>query len=596
MRAGRSGVRRRAPELIVSTGEFLFSPLGRGSRRVRCFYTFEPAKTPGAETSAQAAVLGPGFVCWSTFCSLYASSRGATTAASGGGCVGRSVADGCATRWSAPRVRIGTLEMCGSGDALVEARVGNAIRRSGALCAALQAKIGEGPGLDRVRSETGRGTIPARTRRRQDTARFNHCCRCRRPMRSISEPVTFRLQGETPGDDRTVPIPPAGSAKRRGPDNFRLDWVDYAKGIGITLVVYGHLLRSAYHSSLKVPSHFFMLSDSIVYSFHMPLFFFLSGLFVENSLARRGTKKYLKDKLGAIAYPYLIWSLLQISVELLFPNHIQRSVGISNIFEIPYRPWEQFWFLYALFLMYMSYAVLSKAGRYSAIAISIAAVGLFFDPIRTHVFALDGFSEHFIFFSGGVLLSRFLINGEKPNPSIWMGVLLSLAFSVAAVFVFRWQIGLQHLPGGSHPFYFFVLAALGTASVIYISQYLATRNTLAFLKILGVNSLQIYVVHMFAVVGVRVVLLKLFKVDDLAVHIAMGMAFALVTPIILVKVSERMKLPYLFAIATSRTSAVQSPHSGPRLLDAAGALRPAQVKEGVDQWGPQAKGPDSIAS
>ena len=63
--------------------------------------------------------------------------------------------------------------------------------------------------------------------------------------------------------------------------NARKDWVDYAKGIGIILVVYGHLLSSGYHAGLSIPKHFFELSDSIVYTFHMPLFFLLSGLFVE---------------------------------------------------------------------------------------------------------------------------------------------------------------------------------------------------------------------------------------------------------------------------------------------------------------------------
>ena len=69
----------------------------------------------------------------------------------------------------------------------------------------------------------------------------------------------------------------------------RIDWVDYAKGIGILLVVYGHLLSSVFHKGIQIPKHFFELSDSIVYSFHMPMFFFLSGLLVE---------KYLIDLTG----------------------------------------------------------------------------------------------------------------------------------------------------------------------------------------------------------------------------------------------------------------------------------------------------------
>ena len=45
----------------------------------------------------------------------------------------------------------------------------------------------------------------------------------------------------------------------------RLEWIDLAKGIGIILMVIGHMpsIPSAVHNW--------------IFSFHMPLFFFLSG-------------------------------------------------------------------------------------------------------------------------------------------------------------------------------------------------------------------------------------------------------------------------------------------------------------------------------
>ena len=91
----------------------------------------------------------------------------------------------------------------------------------------------------------------------------------------------------------------------------RIEWVSYVKGFGIILVVYGHLLSSAYHAHLDISENFFVLCDSIVYSFHMPLFFFLAGIFVEQSFERRGRKAFLLSKARRIAYPYLVWSFLQ---------------------------------------------------------------------------------------------------------------------------------------------------------------------------------------------------------------------------------------------------------------------------------------------
>ena len=45
----------------------------------------------------------------------------------------------------------------------------------------------------------------------------------------------------------------------------RIDWIDSAKGIGIILMLLGHVSA--------MPKYFIIL----IFSFHMPLFFFLSG-------------------------------------------------------------------------------------------------------------------------------------------------------------------------------------------------------------------------------------------------------------------------------------------------------------------------------
>ena len=49
----------------------------------------------------------------------------------------------------------------------------------------------------------------------------------------------------------------------------RVEYVDIAKGIGITLVVMGH-------NDFALISPF---AHKLIYSFHMPMFFFMSGLF-----------------------------------------------------------------------------------------------------------------------------------------------------------------------------------------------------------------------------------------------------------------------------------------------------------------------------
>ena len=96
----------------------------------------------------------------------------------------------------------------------------------------------------------------------------------------------------------------------------RYQWVDYAKGIGIILVVYGHCIRGIVKAGLVEDDSVFTLLDSMIYSFHMPLFFFLSGLFFEGSLQRNGSERFVFSKLDTLIYPYVLWSFLQGGIEV----------------------------------------------------------------------------------------------------------------------------------------------------------------------------------------------------------------------------------------------------------------------------------------
>ncbi len=154
----------------------------------------------------------------------------------------------------------------------------------------------------------------------------------------------------------------------------RLDWVDAAKGIGITLVVFGHVIGGLINSTLSIDGLLFPQIFLTLYVFHMPLFFFLSGLFVAGRI-ERGPLGFLTTMVRSILYPYFLWSIVQYSAIFAAGQMVNApATGYwSTILALPWQPVSQFWFLQSLFLMHLlSLVLLSRIGPTALLLVALA--------------------------------------------------------------------------------------------------------------------------------------------------------------------------------------------------------------------------------
>ncbi len=120
----------------------------------------------------------------------------------------------------------------------------------------------------------------------------------------------------------------------------RIAYIDIARGIGILLVVLGH-------SDLALVSPYL---HQIIYSFHIPLFFFLSGIFFDPGIA---PGLFLKKRFRAILQPYLFVIFLIFLASVSFTNMgISTALGRftkSMYASTEYIWWIPLWFLPCLF-------------------------------------------------------------------------------------------------------------------------------------------------------------------------------------------------------------------------------------------------------
>jgi fucose 4-O-acetylase-like acetyltransferase len=77
----------------------------------------------------------------------------------------------------------------------------------------------------------------------------------------------------------------------------REKWSDIARGIGILLVILGH-----------IPSMYPHIIREVIYSFHMPLFFILSGYWFSDK--RKKTSEFIIYKFKKILVPYFLFNFL----------------------------------------------------------------------------------------------------------------------------------------------------------------------------------------------------------------------------------------------------------------------------------------------
>jgi fucose 4-O-acetylase-like acetyltransferase len=116
--------------------------------------------------------------------------------------------------------------------------------------------------------------------------------------------------------------------------------IDFLKGFAIFLVVLGHVVQSLY-STPRFPQG---VVSHIIYSFHMPLFFFLSG-YLAYKKSYLPLNKLLGKKILQLILPYVVWLFLTITFST------KADLALYTLDHAGY------WFLLVLFEIFVLFYV-----------------------------------------------------------------------------------------------------------------------------------------------------------------------------------------------------------------------------------------------
>jgi fucose 4-O-acetylase-like acetyltransferase len=314
----------------------------------------------------------------------------------------------------------------------------------------------------------------------------------------------------------------------------RVVWLDYAKGIGIVLVVFGHVI-----SGLRVPQvgpdlYTYDFFRALIYTFHMPLFFFVSGmLFVRSFSGSKG--QLFRVQALRILIPYLVWSVLFVALQNTFPWAANHHTEFVTLLQIPYNPLGHLWFLYALFIAQTAFFVAQRLFG----SVGILAIGGGF--AAAYIFSL-GMADSLYgdIAMGGTFFGTGLVAaGRRPidarSKSMMGFIVVAAIWFATALARLEWSAFLEPIS-----------AVAGISMIVTASKLLPDVRGVLTLSLaqLGQASLAIFLTHVVFSAGVRS-LLYLSDVHDCDVHVLVGTLAGVSVPTLLFLAASRLELlPY----------------------------------------------------
>lgn len=339
----------------------------------------------------------------------------------------------------------------------------------------------------------------------------------------------------------------------------RLAWADTARGIGIVLVVFGHAALGLMHAHLAREEGLLSSAVKYIYVFHMPLFFWLSGLFAKDKLQTE-FHRYFSQVLRVIAYPYVVWASLQICVQTIFSRFTNEPASFADFLTVLTHPSRQFWFLYVLALIKCVHWLLARVFPSNA-AVFAASVTLHIAFPLVFPRAWSPLLLTFLYLPLVTSATWFACHTDflarLSRTWCWLGALA--CFSIIAVS--------RPTAPSERPF-LLAQALAGAAGVVLVSVALSPAakhdevdpSWSRWLRVLGAASLEIYVAHTLASAGFRIVLSQM-GITNVSIHLIGGTLVGILFPLALMRVAKKADFPYLFTLRKrgSRSTLAMTP-------------------------------------
>ena len=300
----------------------------------------------------------------------------------------------------------------------------------------------------------------------------------------------------------------------------RIDWLDAIKGLAIISVVFGHALRG-YVENNAFPDVNTVMREIMdwIYTWHMPLFFLVSGVSFYLSCLKTGiNKEKIKKQTVNLLLLYLIFVVALCLLKTVFSAFVDNKIGLSQILINILLPGTVMWYLWVLVIYYLAFTfiescIIKSSVNHDKIRLTVFAIltvisycGSVINKSQEIRLCMKNLICYAAFFYLGVMLARYIGTSMKKSWIIVATYVISMTY-----IVFYFLSGEKYgvLPD-------MVTALLETLNAFAIClmcldsfSRICSLGKNGLLVRLGKQSLVIYLLHTYLVTALKVVFVRL---------------------------------------------------------------------------------------
>jgi fucose 4-O-acetylase-like acetyltransferase len=313
--------------------------------------------------------------------------------------------------------------------------------------------------------------------------------------------------------------------------------IETLRGFAIVFMVAGHIIGSSL-TGMRVADNSVWRYFYFAFEFiRMPLFTVISGyIYSFRPAADSKYSDFIRGKARRVLLPLIFVATLHCISQYFVPD-TNVKLPLSDIWKIYIFPYEHFWFLQAIFLIFLvvglidKLKLMQKIENWLIIFLAASLIRNMIPEFRINVFSADRFLNLLPFFILGCGIQRF-------NGYFTSRVLIRLA-----IIVFILSFGLQQYTWFSN--YTLDLYETKTLSLFVacagIILLFHVRKNINIMSKIGYYAFGIYLFHVLGTAGSRIFLMRVGVLEHYILFIC-GLLCGIALPILIEMVFEKSKI------------------------------------------------------